>query len=793
MLLDENNLPDKEPVVNRVKSDILQYGMATFTRALPSSFDGLKPIHRRIIYTMWKNRVTGSIKVSKLAGLVIAYHPHGDASISDAIVKMAQQPTNNHSILSPEGSFGNISDLSAASPRYISTKMSDFGNDVIYSLIDAHTLEMIESEADFGEKEPLFLPSKIPVCLINGSMGIAESFTSDIPQHNLSDIADRAIMYIKNKDVSVYRLAKGLYPDYVVGGTIINGDDIPPYYTGDGEGGGLVKVRGDSEIDMQNNMIIIRSIPISFDFDSFTNKVKSLINEKDKSGNPKNLVLANISYIGEAKDKGTKEPYIFINCKNGANLVEVLENLYKYTHLEYSNKINLTFNYEGRVKKCTIKDVLKDWYEANYMLRRRKIIYNINTLENRVHILEGLVKVYPNIDGVINIIKSSNDTKDAVILKLKNKFGLTLIQARGIYEMQLGNLTKRSKGELENTIKRVKENIKNLSRDLTRIDDIMISDLLEIKKKYGRERRTKIVSKLEESTDIVISNGVILSSRNNIGIFDSSNIISGRKILNGFRGVKINGKWVKEIIGSHRIDDDISSVAVFYENGMMNAIIPTMINSWVNNQYCQDNGFIKSVCPIYKNIGGFVVCITNDGMLKRFRLQGLSNRTVKISTIVENSIFVADEYEDSNLLLVNSEGEYIYIKISDIPLTNRGSKGVKSSFNSGIGVRMTVDGKNNSHFVILMENIKLGAGFTYTRQIDEFKVMGRTNKPKRIYKFPDYKCLGVGTVDLSLQNQIGLFISESSTIGLKITNLRNLKSPRKISCKAFDFIPIEIV
>lgn len=794
MLLDENNIPVKEEVISRVKSDITHYGIATFNRFIPSSFDGLKPVARRILYICWEHRIDKLIKVSKLGGLVAGLHPHGDTSITDAIVKLAQDGvTANHALLHPEGTFGYISDLSPASPRYISTKVSNFGHDVVISLMDKNSMEMIEAESDWGEKEPLFLPSKIPLGLINGGMGVAVSFTSNIPQHNLSEIADIVVRFIKNKDISAFELSRGLYPDYVVGGTIINGDDIPEHYYNVCDSGGSVRVRGDTEIDLANNRIIVRSMPLSFDFDSFINKVKSIINEKDSSGNPKNLVLASISYIGEARDNNNSDPYVYITCKGGTNLVEVLDNLYKHTNLEYSNKINLTFNYNGKIKKGTLKEVIKDWYEANSMIRRRKIIYNINNLENKVHVLEGLLKIYPNIDTVISMIRNSSEAKDDVVLKLKRKFDLTLIQARGIYEMQIGSLTRRSKGELQKTIDKLKDAIKINTDNLMRIDDIMIEDVLEIKRKYGRPRRTKVISKLKEREDIVISNGAILASRNNIGIFDSSNIISGKKILNGFKGVKIDGKWVKEIINSHRIDDDISSVVTFYENGTVNIHNPSNINCWVNNKTVEESGFITAVCPVYKNIKGTILCISDDGNIKQFNPEdSITVRPSNSGMIVKNCIFVPDKNKDDTVLFVNENGEYLHIKISDVPLLGKTAKGVMTSFNNG-NIRMTIVDDSKTHIVVLMKNELLNTGFVYTIDKTEIKLMNRINKPKNLHQFKDFKCTGISDVDLNIKAQIGLFISENSTMSLKITNLRRLKEPRKISCIAFDFIPIEIV
>jgi len=795
MQIDEKNIPRVQEVFKRVKSDIYYYGVSTFSRFLPNIFDGFKPVVRRILYTIWSNNITKSVKVSKLAGLTVTYHPHGDVSISNTIIKMAQEGTTaNYALLFPEGQFGTISDLSAASPRYISTRVSDFGYDAVISLMDTHTIELTDAESDFGEKEPKYLPTKIPIVLLNGSLGIVESFTSNIPQHNLIDIANVIIKYIKNKNISAREMSYGLYPDYVVGGTIINGDEIHENYYNNTVSKGIVKVRGDSEIDLPGNRIIVRSMPLSFDFDSLVSKVKDILNDKDKSGNPKNLVLSNISYIGEGRDSNDKDPYIYITCKSGTNLVEVLENLYKNTHLEFSNKINLTFSHNGKVRNCTIKEVIEEWYKVNYDDRQRKLIYQINNHENRIHILEGILKVYPNIDNIIAIIRKAKnkDENDDIILKIKNSFGLSLIQARSIFETKIGNLTSRSEKELASAISKLREKIKILASDLKCIDDIMINDLIDLKNKYGRPRRTKVIGKLKERSDIVVSNGAILATRNTIGVFDSTNIISGKRILNGLKGVKIDSKWVKGIINSHKIDDTISSVIVFYSNGSVNSIVPSVINSWIPNPSCEDCGFIKSVTPVYSSINGSVICISSDGMIKRFATEEIGTRVTQSKSIVENSIFVPNSMSEGTIILVNSKGEYLHIKISSVPIQSKNAIGVKTSFSSGKNVRMSITDENVNSFMVLMENTKLSEGYVYLIPISSIKTGSRTSNLKKLYNFQDFVCNGIGCLDINLKDQIALFISDNSTIGLKTTNFRNIDSPRKINCKAFDIITLTI-
>jgi len=797
MLIDINNLPGEEEVVTRVKEDIFLYGLATFSRAIPSAYDGFKFINRRILYTCWENKVLKEkfTKIVKLGGLVAQYHPHGDSSINETIIAMAQDAIQNHPLLEGDGNFGSFGDLDTASPRYIAVRWSPFGWDVVGSMMDTKVMEMMDAEADIGSglKEPKYLPSKVPLVLINGATSIAESFVSNIPQHNLRDVVSMVVKFIRNKNISPYDITLGIYPDYVSGGTIINGDDVHKYYYDSSEESGrTIKVRGDVEIDNVNNRIIIKSMPHLFDLDSVKTKVIELMNDKDKNGNPKNTIFANIKDHGEIKNKG-ENPQFFIVCKNGTNLLELLESLYKNTNLEYSNRVQLTTNSDGRINRSTIKDMIKNWYHANYDIRRRKLVHSINTLSNKIHILEGLVQIYDVVDDVIKLITSSNGTKDEVIQSMCSKFKLTPIQAKAIHEMNVGSLSRKSKSDYIDNIAKTKELIIENENNLLRIDEIMVDEALEVGKKYGRNRRTKIIGKLKERNDVIISNGAILATRNSVGIFDSSNVISGKKITNGFKGVKINGVWVKEIVSSHRIENNIETILVFYSNGSISSISPNgNINCWIGVQNTEENGYIKSICPIYKGIKGTVACITDDGSLKRFELDSITSRIVNITTVVEDCVFIPDGNEDKTILLVNKNGESLHIKVGDIPSKGRTSQGVMSSFTSGKGVKLEYSG-SNSHFVLLLENTKLKDAYVYIQPISEIKVMSRTNKLKKIFDFYEFECLGVSAVDMAVKDQLGIFISDNSTTSLKVSNLKNLNSPRKINCtKAFDFISIEL-
>lgn len=785
----KNNPIVEGSVVEKIKNDILLFGIALFNRQFPSAQDGMKPIFRRIIWSCYLHNCNKPTKLPKLSGYVSGFHPHGESSILDAIYNMAQDRiTQNHALLVPIGQFGNTINLVGAAARYVETKLSDFAHDVCISLIDEKCLVMIPGEIDFEDKEPEYLPTKIPMVLVNGIMGIAESFTSDIPPHNLKDISDIVIRYIKNKNISPSELSKGLYPDYCTGGIIINGDDIANNYTGGVAVAG--KYRGNVTIDNVKNRIIIESLPNRYDSDGFQDGVKKLINEKDSSNNPKYTIFNGL-VTGEEVRNGKNT--IYVQCKSGSNLLDILESLYKNTCLQVPIKYNFNTQYGDTIKRCSLKDIIQDWYKANYTYRRKKLTNDRNNLEINTHILEGIYSVYDHIDEIISIIRKFQGTDDELVEKIRLKFKLSPVQARAICKMQLNSLSKRSKVDLLNKINKNRATIETIKVNITRIDDIMIEDIVALSKKYYYPRSTKIISRIEDKQEASISNGSILASRNSIGIFDIDNVISGKRIINGFKGVRIDGTWVKEIVNSHVISSDLAEVLVVYNNGYANTQpLPSSINCWMSNLNSESNGHIRCVIPVYKSKKGTVVCILDDGSLKRFSVDDIGVRVVNTSSIIKNCIHVPEDKENSNLLLVNKNNEYMYIKIKDIPVKGRTSQGVQSGYSNGDGVSMTLCDTDSTHCVVLLEDTKVHDGHAFTIPLDTLKTTNRTSKLKKLHGFTEYVCNGVSVTNLSNKDSLGIFISDTATNSLKISNLKGLKLPRKVNSRAINFQTIEL-
>jgi len=778
--------PYKQELAERVIDDITLYSRTTWSRSLPSVHDGLKSVHRRCLFTYWENVKDGSIKVVKLTGLTLAYHPHGDSSINNAIIDMTCDATNNHPLFKGEGSFGNISSFVAASPRYISVRVSDFGKHVMMESIDTNTLDMVAGE-DLDTREPAYLPSKIPLVLINGSYGISEIFVNNIPQHNLNEIADRCIRYIKNKSIPDTELTKDLYPDYVSGGVIVNGSELSKMYSG---GSGSIKLRGEVEIDKEGDRILIRSLPHNVDQTTIIDQIRKLVYGEGKSDSPKNVALSNVTFVGDEVDKKSGVPYIFLNCKQGTNLKEVENNLYKNTSLEKSINVSMTLNENGVVHTCTLKDIIRHWYTVNYNIKSRKLTLAINKLENKIHVLEGILKVYPNIDAIVALIKTFTGTKEELTNLLSNKYGLSLIQARSICEMQISDLSRRSENDLKKSINDNKEKVRVLSDELNHIDDLMINDIIDLKNRFGRQRRTRIVQELDESGIHLVSNGVILFTRNSFSLFHLDSVLNKRTYLD-FKGVKIDEKWVREITGYHQVTSDIKSVLVFYSDKTASPVPVSLINKWLVDPNCEKHGFITAVCPIYDKVNGTVVCITSKGLIKRFDPKEIRSKNVNIDTVVEKCIFVPKDQGDNMLLLIDENGHYRYFPLDDIRETGRNSQGVMSGFDKA-HLKIAVVDKEATHAVVMLENGN-GEGLCYSVELEKIDTTTRSTKLRKIAKLDDVKFSGVGTLNLNVKEMLVVFLTRSLIASCSGRVLRGMKTLRRLgSNPSFGLIDVKL-
>ena len=474
-------------VVKEVQASFLRYSMSVIaSRALPDLRDGLKPVHRRILYSMYESNYTPDKphrKSARIVGDVMGkYHPHGDSSIYDAMVRMAQPFSYRHMLVDGHGNFGNMDGDGAAAMRYTEARLSKLSLEMVRD-INKETVDFVPN-FDETEKEPEILPSRFPNILVNGTMGIAVGMATNIPPHNLGEVIDGCVAYIDNHDIDTLGLMQYIKgPDFPTGGIILGNSGIKKAYE---TGRGSITIRGKVEIEENNgkSRIIVTELPYQVNKAEFQSRIGELVREK---------IIDGISDLHE--ESNLENPVrVVIYLKRDANANVVLNNLYKHTQLQTTYGINFLMLDQKSPVVLPLKDIISKYidYQREIIIRRTK--YDLKKAEARVHILEGLKIALDHLDEVIKVIRESN-TDEIAKSELIRRFGLDDIQADAILEMKLRRLTgiERDKieAELESLLEAIKEYKAIIASD-ERVLAIIKEELLEIKAKYADERRTNI-------------------------------------------------------------------------------------------------------------------------------------------------------------------------------------------------------------------------------------------------------------------------------------------------------------
>ncbi len=473
-------------IEEEMKSAYIDYSMSVIvSRALPDVRDGLKPVHRRVLYGMHELGIRSNSsykKSARIVGEVLGkYHPHGDSSVYDTMVRMAQSWSLRYLMVDGQGNFGSIDGDSPAAMRYTEARMKKISEDMMAD-IDKDT---VEHQLNFDDtlKEPTVLPTRVPNLLVNGASGIAVGMATNMPPHNLSEIVDGTIAYIDNIEISIEELMQFVKaPDFPTGGIIYGYDGVKEAFE---SGRGRVVIRGKAEIEEINGKecIVVTEIPFQVNKSEMIRKTAELVNDKKIEG---------ISNIRDESDrKGMRVVYIL---KRDAIPNIVLNMLYKYTALQSSFSVNNIALVNGRPKMLNLKDMISHFVNHRHEIVTRRSKYELKKAEERAHILEGMIIASDNIDEVISLIKSSNNAEEAKS-KLIEKFNLSDVQAKAIVEMRLRQLTGLEQDKLRSEydeLQKTIEDLKDILEKKIRRMQIIKDELHEIKNKYGDERRSAI-------------------------------------------------------------------------------------------------------------------------------------------------------------------------------------------------------------------------------------------------------------------------------------------------------------
>jgi len=476
---------DHNDIVDEIENSFIKYSLSVITaRALPDLRDGLKPVHRRILYSMYDSGYTPDKphkKCARIVGDVIGkYHPHGDSSIYDAMVRMAQDFSLRYMLVDGHGNFGNINGDSPAAYRYTESRMAKISLEMLRD-INKNTVDF-EDNFDGLEQEPKVLPSRFPNILVNGTTGIAVGMATNIPPHNLGEVIDGCIAYIDNPEIDTMGLMEHIKgPDFPTGAIILGNSGIRKAYE---TGRGSITIRSNAIIEEKHGKtyIVIDEVPYGLNTNSLKEKVANLVHNK---------VLDGISDYHTDLKNGLK---ITITLKRDANPQVVLNNLYKHTEFQTTYGILFIMLDMGVPKTLGLKEIISKYIDHQREVIIRRTRFELEKAEKRVHILEGYKIALDNIDEVIKIIKEAESDSNAKE-KLIKRFGFTEIQADSILELKLRRLTGLERAKIEEELKNLLaliEELKSILASEQKVNDIIKKELTEIKDKYADERRTKI-------------------------------------------------------------------------------------------------------------------------------------------------------------------------------------------------------------------------------------------------------------------------------------------------------------
>lgn len=800
---------DHKNIVEEVQDSFLDYSMSVIVaRALPDLRDGLKPVHRRILYSMFDSGYTPDKQYRKCARVVGdvmgKYHPHGDSSIYEALVRMAQDFSYRHMLIDGHGNFGNMDGDGAAAMRYTESRLSKISLELLRD-IKKETVDFVPN-FDETEKEPSVLPSRFPNILVNGTMGIAVGMATNIPPHNLGETIDACVAYIDNHDITIPEMMEYIKgPDFPTGGIILGNSGIKKAYE---TGRGTITIRCKATIEEGNgrSKIVISELPYGINTLDLKTKIGELVRDK---------VLEGIADYHDATsiEKGVN---IIITLKKEANANVVLNNLYKHTALQSTFGIIFLMLDNGTPKTLNIKEIISKYidYQKEIIIRRTK--FDLNKAEERVHILEGYKIALDNIDEVIKIIKTAES--DVIAREnLQKRFGLSEIQANAILELKLRRLTGLEREKIENELAELLKTIEELRSILAseeKVLEIIKNELLDIKNKYADPRRTTIdMSAIEyiEDESLIPEQDIMIALTNKgyIKRTTSDTFKSQKRGGVGVKGMNTNEEdFVEQIINTSTHD----YILFFTNKGKVYRIkgyeipefsrqskgIPIInllqiekdekINSMINVKkddeykyilFATKKGIVKKtnisefenirtsgkiaislketdeLISVKKTTGDDMILMgSNDGRMVKFneneiRVMGRTASGVRGINLGDSECIGAEvTTEDDKILIVSKKGYGKQTNVCEYRTTKRGSKGVKA---------LNITDKNGklATFKIVTEDkdviIVTDTGMIIRMPLDQISTLGRVTQGVKLINLKDNQ--QVSTMSLIDKNE----------------------------------------
>ncbi len=766
-----------------MEQDYIDYAMSVISaRALPDVRDGLKPVQRRILYSMIELN-NGPDKPHRKCARIVGdtmgkYHPHGDSSIYEALVKLAQEWNTRYPLVDGHGNFGSIDGDGAAAMRYTEARLTKISMEMLAD-INKDTVDFIPN-FDETEKEPTVLPSRYPNLLVNGASGIAVGMATNIPPHNLKEVTDAAVKIIDNRinedretEIDeILNIVKG--PDFPTGAEILGKAGIEEAYR---TGRGKIRVRAISDIEPMANgkqRIVVTELPYMVNKALLIQKIADLVKNKRVDG------------ITDLRDESSREGMrVVIELRRDANANVILNNLYKHTQLEDTFGVNMLALVNGQPKVLNLLDMLKYYIKHQEDVVTRRTKYDLNQAEKRAHILEGLLIAIDNIDEVIKIIRGSKSVADAKTA-LMERFGLTDVQAQAIVDMRLKALTGLEREKLEAEYKELMEKIaefKAILADPKKLLSVIREEMQVISLKYSDDRRTKIGAAVGEIADedlIKVENTVIaMTHLGYIKRMTESNFHAQNRGGKGIKGMQtIEDDYIEDLL----MTTTLHYIMFFTNKGRVYRLRTYQIPeagrtargvAIVNLLQLDGDEKVTAIIPIREySDKKYLIMVTKNGMIKKtaeteyenIRKNGIIAMTLKDD---DELIEVKTTDDTRDIFMVSKLGMCIRFKDTDVRGTGRSSMGVRgmnlSAGDEVVGMQMNTQGKS---LLIVSEN-----GLGKRTDIDEFTVQKRGGKGVKCYKITGKTGNVIGVKCVNDDHEIMMITTQGIIIRIKCADI----------------------